>query len=314
MTTGKRAVFMGTPDFAVASLRALTDVAQVTAVVTRPDKRQGRGMKWSSPAVKDAATELGIDAILQPTKIRTKEFEHVLRDHEPDFILVVAYGRILPSSIIHMPDQGCLNVHASLLPKWRGAAPIQWSLYHGETTTGVTLMRMEEGLDTGPIISTRSVEVQQHINAAALTLSLADLGAELVRNALPPYLAGNVDPVPQDDAKATLAPIIKKEDGRVNWSRSATEIHDQVRAFVQWPVAFTTYADKAIKLRRTSIISTDEQTKEPGTLLRADHGGIHVACGRGTLAFEELQLEGKRNLGAQEFVAGFALEREAKFI
>ena len=301
-----RAVFFGTPEFAVSGLRALTEVAEVTLVVTQPDRPKGRGMKLAPPPVKLLAEQLSIP-VVQPTKIRTPEFAERLRAEQADVALVIAYGRILPTQLLAAPRLGCLNVHASLLPKLRGAAPIQWSIVRGERETGVCLMRMDEGLDTGPVFARESLVIDPDETAAELSERLSALGAELVVRELPRVVAGELQPQPQEHAEASLAPILAKQDGELDFQRSARAVHDWVRGFAPWPSAYTWLAGTRLKLHRTQVLhdqTANTTHARPGELLSATRDGIDVACGVGTLRVLELQLEGARRLSAAEFLAG----------
>ena len=304
-----RALFFGTPDFAVPALQALHDVADVTLVVTQPDRPKGRGMKLAPPPVKELALQLGLP-VLQPTKVRTPDFAASLREHNADLALVIAYGRILPKAVLEAPRLGCVNVHASLLPKLRGAAPIQWSIVRGEQETGVCLMQMDEGLDTGPVLACARLAIDPDETAAQLSPRLSALGAQLVREKLASFVAGELRATPQDEAQATLAPLLSKDDGEVDWSRSARELHNLARGFSPWPGAFTWLGHPRTRLKLLSTRVSDEETPqgEPGTLLAITREGIDVACGRGSLRLLELQLEGAKRLRAAEFSAGQRLE------
>jgi methionyl-tRNA formyltransferase len=304
-----RAIFFGTPEFAVPTLRALCEVAEVVLVVTQPDRPKGRGMKLAPPPVKELALSLGIP-VEQPTKVRTPDFAERLRALKADVAVVVAYGRILPAGVLAAPRLGCVNVHASLLPKLRGAAPIQWSIVRGERETGVCLMQMDEGLDTGPVFARRSLSIGPDETTAELSERLSALGAELLRDELPHYLAGERPPVAQEHALATLAPILRKEDGAVDWSRPAAQLHDLVRGFSPWPSAYTFVAGLRLKLHRTQVV---EGQGEPGTILSAGRDGIVVACAGGALRLLEVQAEGARRMTAAEFLVGHKLEPGARF-
>ena len=307
-----RAIFFGTPDFAVPSLRALSEVAEVTLVVTQPDRRAGRGMKLTPPAVKVAAEAMGLP-VIQPRKVRTEKFAQRLRDERADVGLVVAYGRILPLPVLSAPRLGMLNVHGSLLPKYRGAAPIQWAIVRGETETGVCLMQMDEGMDTGPELSRRSVPIGPDDDAGLLWERLSQLGGTIVREDLPRFLAGELSPVPQDDAAATTAPVLTRADGEVDWTRPAAEVHDLVRGMTPWPGAYTFLRGKRVKLHRTCVAATDGRAGEPGQVTVADPHGIEVACGQGVLSLRELQLAGKKRMNAAQVCAGRLLGDDAYF-
>jgi len=309
---GPKAIFFGTPEFAVPCLRALCDVAEVALVVTQPDRPAGRGMKLAPPPVKALALERGI-AVMQPSKVRTPEFAQQLRARAADVALVVAYGRILPAAVLQAPRLGCVNVHASLLPALRGAAPIQWSIIRGDTRTGVCLMQMDEGMDTGPVLACAALDISGEETAGELSQRLSQLGAELVRGELPRYVRGELAAVPQDHARATLAPMLEKTHGQVDWRRSAREIHDLVRGTHPWPGAYSHIGGARIKLHRVRVFARDGRHGEPGSVLRADRHAIEVACGEGVLAIDEVQPEGKRRMSAAEFCAGSRLQQSARF-
>jgi methionyl-tRNA formyltransferase len=292
-------------------LRALCDVADVVRVVTQPDRPAGRGMKLAPPPVKQLALERGIE-VVQPTKVRTPEFAEQLHALHADVALVVAYGRILPAAVLQAPRLGCVNVHASLLPSLRGAAPIQWSIIRGDARTGVCLMQMDEGMDTGPVLSCAALDIGPEETAGELSPRLSQLGADLVHSDLPRYLRGELTAVAQDHARATLAPLLEKTHGLVDWQRSAREIHDLVRGTHPWPGAYTHLDGARIKLHRARVLVADGQHGEPGAVLRADRHAIEVACGSGVLAIEELQPEGKRRMSAAEFCAGTRLQQGAR--
>ncbi|MCA9582251.1 MAG: methionyl-tRNA formyltransferase [Myxococcales bacterium] len=310
-----RAIFFGTPDFAVPCLRALTEIAEVPLVLCQPDRPSGRGMKLTAPPVKVAAEELNLP-VSQPTKVRTAAFARELQEIGADVAVVVAYGRILPAAVLAAPRLGCVNVHASLLPRWRGAAPIQWAIASGDRETGVGLMAMDEGMDTGPVLATRRLPIDRDVTAAELSVRLSELGAALLREELPRYVSGELSPVSQDEGDATMARMLKKEDGRIDWTSTADRIHDRVRGFSPWPGAFTERGDDVIKVHRTTVISSEGSdppgsSRGPvdpvGTIVRADRHGIEVRCGTGLLRLDELQAPGRRRLPAAEFLSGYPL-------
>ena len=284
-------------------LNALTEVAEVSAVVCQPDRPSGRGRKVRPPPVKERALMLGID-VLQPTKVRTAEWADVVRGLSADVALVVAYGRILTRSVLDAPRLGCVNVHASLLPRWRGAAPIQRAVTAGDRETGVCLMKMDEGMDTGPVLSCRRTEIGPDESAAALTCRLSAMGADLVRKEVPRYLDGSLTAVPQDDAAATLAPLLEKEDGALDFGEPARAVHDRVRGMTPWPGAYLRVDDERIKVHASEVVAEGPGGGPPGRVLRADSNGIEVACGQGRVRLLELQPEGKRRMSAQDFLAG----------
>ncbi len=294
---------MGTPEFAVASLEACFDVGDVVAVVTQPDKPKGRGNTLAAPPVKELALARGIP-VLQPAKLRTPPFSEELRRYAPDVCVVTAYGRILPKDILELPPKGCVNVHGSLLPRFRGAAPIQWSIAHGDVETGVTLMVMDEGLDTGPMLAMKRLPIAPDDTSASLYPKLAALGGALLRESLPAYLSGELKPVPQPSEGVVLAPIIEKDEGRLDFTRPAVALERRLRAFTPWPGAFTTLGGKLLKVHRARV---GQRTGTPGTVLSAGPEGIEVACGEGSLVLLEVQLEGKRVMSAAEFLTGHKL-------
>lgn len=315
MTTASpkpRAIFFGTPEFAASCLSALTDVADIVQVVTQPDRPAGRGMKLTAQPVKLLAERLGI-AVLQPTKVRTPELAAQLAALRADVAVVVAYGRILPAAVLVASRLGCLNVHASLLPKLRGAAPVQWAIVNGERETGVSLMQMDEGMDTGPVLATLRTQIDPDETGDALMVRLAALGADLLRRELPRYLRGELVARPQDHARATHAPMLKKEHGEIDWRRSARELHDLVRGLQSWPGAFTRFGELRVKVQRARVQSEEPTRPSPGALLAVSVAGIEVACGRGSLLLLELQPEGKKSMPAAAFAAGQRVSAGACF-
>ncbi|MEO8797599.1 MAG: methionyl-tRNA formyltransferase [Polyangiaceae bacterium] len=301
-----RSVFFGTPAFSVPALDALTTVTDVVAVVCQPDRKVGRGLELTAPPVKQRARELGIE-VEQPTKLRTGEFSAWLRAKQIDLALVIAYGRILPPDVLAAPRLGCINVHASLLPKYRGAAPITWAVVRGETESGVTLMRMDVGMDTGDMLESFTTAIGPDETAGELGERMAKLGAEAVRVGVPKVLAASYVPVKQDDAQATLAPILKKEDGVVDWSKSAKAVHDHVRGMSPWPGAATKAKGKVVKLRSTRIASelaAAASDAPPGTVIFADKIRVLVACGEGVVELGHVQLEGKKPVTGAEWYLG----------
>lgn len=301
-----RAIFFGTPEIAVPSLEALREVAEVVAVVCQPDRPAGRGLELRAPPVKERALALGLE-VVQPEKVKTPEFAAWVEAQKADVALVVAYGRILPKAVLEGPRCGCMNLHASLLPRYRGAAPIQWAIVRGEAETGVCLMQMDEGMDTGPVFSRRAIPIGRDETAGELGGRLGRLAAEIVREDLLRAVSGELSAMPQDEAAATMAPMLKKEDGRLDWSAPAREVHDRARGMNPWPSAHTLLGGKLFRVLETRVADEEGARGEPGTLLRADKGGVLVACGRGSLSLLRGQLEGKRALGAPELVAGRVL-------
>jgi methionyl-tRNA formyltransferase len=304
---------MGTPEFSVPSLkRLILDGHDVAAVITQPDKPAGRGKHLHTPPVKSLALEHHI-SVHQPSKIKNNEdvrttFETV----SPDACVVVAYGKILPQWLLQMPHLGCINVHASLLPKYRGAAPINWAIANGEQETGVTIMQMDEGMDTGPMLAKRSIAIVRYEIAPELSLRLSELGAELLSETLPLIAAGDLRPMPQDDRDATYAPLLKREHGLIDWNMSAIEIANRVRAFQPWPGMFTKFRGGRLMVWRAREIqitnSLAEVSAEPGTIQTIDAAGITVQTGSGVLLIEVIQMEGKRRMAAREFGNGVRLK------
>ena len=306
-----RVVFMGTAELACASLRALCRASDVklVGVVTQPDKPKGRELKLQPTPVKAVALEENLP-VFQPPKARAPEFLETLRGLAPDLIVVVAYGQILPQSILDVPKFGCLNVHTSLLPKYRGAAPIQWAILNDESETGVTIMRMDAGLDTGDILSEMRTPISDTDNAQTLHDRLAKLGADLLVRTIPEHVAGRITPRAQPVEGSTYARKITKEDGEVDWTHPAREIWNRVRAFTPWPGAFTHVAleggRKLLKIWNATM--QEHAWKTPGEVLEAGKFGIVVSCGEHALRIRELQLEGGKRLTAQQFLAGHAIK------
>src|SRR5882762_543012 len=305
-------VFCGTPRFAVPTLERLVEAGHsVPLVVTQPDRPRGRGMDVAVSPVKDAATRLGI-AVLQPGTIKNNaDFRGQLAAIAPDAIIVVGYGRIIPQWMIDLPRLGNLNLHASLLPKYRGAAPIQWAIANGESVTGVTTMRIDAGLDTGDIFMQREIPIGLEDTAETLGPKLASLGAELMIETLRGLETGQVRPTPQDHAQATLAPILKKEDGRMDFSRSATDLFNRLRGFQPWPGVFTTFKGKTLQVHRAQPW-LHAVTLKPGEIT-VEGTRLLVGCGKDkhtdtALELIEIQLEGKRRMSTQEFINGYRLK------
>ncbi len=302
-------VFMGTAELSCASLEKLAGTFSVAAVVTQPDKPRGRDLKLQFSPVKILAEKLNLP-VVQPVKARDEKFISELRGLQPDLIVVVAYGQILPQAILDLPKFGCVNVHTSLLPKYRGAAPIQSAILNGETETGVTIMKMDAGLDTGEIISQARTPILPEDNSQTLHDRLAQLGAELLVETIPDYVAGKIPPKPQPAEGASYAAKIKREDGRIDWSEPAEKILNRLRAFTPWPGAFTFLKTESklqlLKIWKAEVAGDNGQ---PGTVLSADKNGIVVACGKNALRILELQREGGRRMGAQEFLAGHPLKQ-----
>jgi methionyl-tRNA formyltransferase len=299
-----RIVFMGSPEFAVPTLRSLVQQTTVLGVVTQPDREAGRGRTLTAPPVKTLAQELGLPFI-QPDKLHRPEAVQQLKDWNPDVIIVAAFGQILRPEVLNLPPHGCVNIHASLLPRWRGAAPIQAAILHGDAQTGITLMRMDSGLDTGPILSQRPFPIQPSDNFATLSKNLAHLGAELLLDTLPDYLSGEITPQTQDEDRATYAKMLKKEDGELDFSQSSTALEHKVRAFQPWPGAFTTWLGQMLKIQRCKAVPADrlDQLVSPGQNL-IYKGLPAIGTGDGLLVLEELQPAGKKPMSGKAFLQG----------
>ena len=306
-------IFMGTPELSCASLEKLAQNPQfqVLLVVTQPDKPKGRDLKPQPPPVKVLAQKLNLP-VLQPPKARDEQFISELRAAAPDLIVVAAYGHILPQAILDMPQFGCLNVHTSLLPKYRGAAPIQWAIANGETETGVTIMKMDAGMDTGAIVSQKRTPISPEDDSAILHNRLAQLGAEHLMETIPDYVAGKISAKPQS-GDYSYAPKIKKEDGHIDWNLSAQTILNRLRAFMPWPGAFTFLKTEPkpclLKIWKAGVM---EKSGTAGEILSADENGIVVACGKDALKILELQREGGRRMTAREFLVGHPLKASLK--
>ncbi len=298
---GLRVVFMGTPDFACPTLQRLIDRGEeILAVVTQPDRPRGRGQKFLPPPVKALAERYALP-VLQPLKVRAPEFIDIMREMKPDLIVVVAFGQILPKALLEIPKHGCINVHASLLPRYRGAAPINYCIINGETETGVTTMLMDVGLDTGDMLLKKVTSIDPEEDSQSLHDRLSVLGADSLDETLELLCAGSLMPEKQNDSQTCYAPMLKKEDGRIDWNAEPQVIKNLVRGMNPWPGAFTYFDDKFLKIYR---VRTGSGTGIPGTVLEAGKNGIEVACAGGSVILEEVQLEGKKRLPVREFLAG----------
>jgi len=314
-------IFMGTPEFSIPSLKMLVEEGyEVIAVVTQPDKPKGRGKKLSSPPVKEYALEKGI-LVLQPEKVKTPEFMNQIRSLNPDLLITAAYGKILPAELLDIPKYGCINVHASLLPKYRGAAPINWAIINGESKTGITTMQTDIGMDTGDILLKSEIEITDDITAGELEEKLAELGAETLKKTLQKLKDGSLQRIPQQHSEASYAPMLKKEIGLINWGKTSSEIHNLVRGVNPWPGAYTFYKGKRIKIWKTKKIenlsacisgqfhehSYDVESKLPGTICSTTKDGILVKCGEGYILLLELQFDGGKKLSTSECWHNFAI-------
>jgi methionyl-tRNA formyltransferase len=303
----ERLVFMGTPDFAVPVLKALIGRYEIVGVVTQPDRQAKRGRKVEAPAVKVVALAHDL-TVLQPPSLRRPDVVAELRALAPEVIVVAAYGHILRAEVLGIPPKGCLNVHASLLPKYRGAAPVAAAILAGEEETGVTIMLMDEGMDTGPILSQATCSISPQDTRESLSANLAQLGADLLIDTLPHWLAAEdmaneIEPRPQDHSQATYSRIIAKQDGLIDWSQSAVEIWRRSRAYYPWPSTYTHWRGRLLKVLRAEALSQWSGEGKPGQVMALD-AGLAVATGGGALLLSEVQLAGKRALSAEEFARG----------
>lgn len=298
-------VFMGTPDFAALSLERLIEAGhEITLVVTQPDKEKGRGKQVQKSDVKLVAEKYDLP-VFQPVKIKTEESVAFLKGIEADIFVVAAFGQILSKEILDMPKYGCVNIHASLLPKYRGAAPIQWSIIDGEEKTGVTIQQMDVGLDTGDIIAVKEVVIESDETGGSLFDKLAIAGGELIVETLPLIESGSITPVPQDEASSTYAGKLSKEMGNIDWSKSAIEIDRLIRGCTPWPSGYTTCGGKTLKIWKAC---TSDETGESGVIGKVDKNHIMIGCGQGSLVVEELQLEGKKRMTVHDFLLGYHME------
>lgn len=301
-----RIIFMGTPEFAVPSLRSLIDHGEnVVAVVSQPDRPKGRGRKLAPTPIKALALSADIP-VLQPTKIRTQDFHDTIASFLPDLIVVTAYGRILPGSLLSLPPLGTINVHGSLLPKYRGAAPIQWALINSEPETGVTIMQMDEGMDTGDILLPADIPVDPDDTTVTLAPKLAELGGKALVEALDLLRENKLPPQKQDDSQATLAPLLTKEQGQIDWSMSAIAISGLIRGLDPWPKAYSTLDGQQYKLFSPQVLDTQNNEK-PGTLCQADEDGLVITTGEGQLRIRAIQREGARRMNVGDFLRGQSL-------
>ena len=299
-----RMIFMGTPDFAVPCLREMIlQKHDIAAVVTQPDRAKGRGNKLAAPPVKILAEESGIP-VYQPDKIKTGEFTQILKDLKPDVIIVVAFGQILSQEILDIPILGCINVHASLLPKYRGAAPINWCIINGEKTTGVTTMYMDKGLDTGDMIIKKEIEIGENETAGELHDRLMELGASALSVTMTLLCTGAVRRIPQNNGEASYAPIMTKSLGRIDWSKSAHEIRNLIRGTYPWPGAFSSYKGRIFKILSAAAIEENNNNENIGSVSRVNRDSIVISCGAGSLRIEELQFENEKRMGVEAYLRG----------
>lgn len=299
-------IFMGSPEFAIPALKLLFQAGEkIEAVITQPDRKKGRGLFLSQPPVKIEAERLGL-AVFQPERIKDEIFIGLLASINPEAIVVVAYGQILPEKILEMPRFGCINLHGSLLPKYRGAAPIQWSIIKGEKKTGVTTILMDKGMDTGDILLKEEVDIDPDDTSGSLSEKLSIIGAELLLKTLRGVETGMISPRPQDHSSATYAPLLKKEDGRIDWKKKAEEIRNQVRGMNPWPGAYTFYEGKTIRI--WDVNSVEKNGGEAGRILETGKEGILISTGKDSIVIKELQLEGRSKTTSTAFLQGHRLK------
>lgn len=304
-----RVVFMGTPDFAVPSLQKLLDAGfEVCAVYTQPDKPKGRGHKLQAPPVKELALQHEIP-VFQPTSLRKEEVQQELQSFQPDVIVVVAYGKILPKAVLDLPRLGCINVHGSLLPKYRGAAPIQWTVINGDGTGGVTTMFMGEGLDTGDMLLKAETPVGAEETAGQLFDRLKDLGADLLLETLEKLEQGTLTPIPQNEEDATHAPMLSKELSVIDWSKPARELHNLIRGLNPWPSAYSYLDGKKLKIHASRVV---EGSGEAGKAFAKD-GNLLVYCGEDALELTEIQTENGKRMDGKSYLLGHPLNKDSRF-
>lgn len=309
-----RIVFMGTPDFSVPALKALVEAGhQVTAVVTQPDKPKGRGKDVQMTPVKIQALEYGIP-VYQPVKVKTPEFVEVLKKEAPDAIVVIAFGQILSKEILDLPKYGCVNIHASLLPKYRGAAPIQWAVIDGEKETGVTTMMMDVGLDTGDILETKVIPLDPKETSGSLFEKLSEAGGPLILSTLEKLEKGTITRTPQGESGTSYAKMLTKTLGDINWTMSATAIERLIRGLNPWPSAYTQWEGKTMKIWEAEVEDVVEtiDTHESGTITEVTKHGFKVQTGKGRLAIKSLQIPGKKRMEADAFLRGYHIETGTK--
>lgn len=304
MNRAYRIIFMGTPEFSVPVLKALHESPhEILLVVTQPDRPKGRGQKMMPPPVKQTAIELGYQ-VIQPVSITSEAFIQEIEQYVPDFLVVVAFGHILPERILNIPKKGAVNIHASLLPKYRGPAPIQWAIINMETETGVTIMKMDKGMDTGDILLTEKIQISHNETTQSLHHRLSVLGANLLIQALHRY--EELTPIPQNHDQATYAPMLKKSDGRIDWKQSATVLDAFIRGMNPWPGAFTYHDHKRLKIFQATTVLTPELSA-PGQILEATGDRLIVATGKHALMIHEIQSESGKRLPTKEFLRGYHL-------
>ncbi len=308
-----RTIFMGTPDFAVPCLDMLVrEDYHVASVVTQPDRPKGRGQKLAYSPVKQAALNYNL-SIMQPDSIKTEEFYNQICALQPDVIIVIAFGQFLPKRILDLPPYGCINVHASLLPKYRGSAPIHWAIINGETVSGVTTMYMDVGMDTGDMITKAEIPILPSDTTGSLHDKLQDLGVTVLSETLQQITAGNAMREPQNEAEATYARLLCRNTERIDWHQPATAIHNLVRGLNPWPGAFSTYRNKTLKIWQTRVYNESVACSQPGQVVQLTQEGLVVETGKGTIELLEVQPESKRRMKASDFVCGYCLTKGNMF-
>lgn len=300
-------IFMGTPEFAVPSLEAIIDNFGVEAVFTQPDRPKGRGKKVAMSPVKEVALKNNIE-VCQPNKLKNEpEFIEKLKKIQPDFIIVVAYGQILSKEVLEIPKYACINLHASLLPKYRGAAPLNWAIINGEKKSGNTTMLMDVGLDTGDMLMSQEVEINEDMTAGELHDILMYQGGKLLVETINKMVKGEINPQKQDESSTCYASMLDKKIACIDWKNSAKDIHNLIRGLNPWPVAYTYYNDKAMKIYKSQVLN-EKSSKEPGTIIEVSKNGLKIACGDGILLVKEIQFPGKKSLKVEEYIRGNSIE------
>ncbi|EDS77332.1 methionyl-tRNA formyltransferase [Clostridium botulinum C str. Eklund] len=303
-------VFMGTPEFAVPALKSMIENFNVEGVFTQPDRPKGRGKKLAMSPVKEVALENNIE-VYQPINLRKEpDFIEKLKRIQPDFIIVVAYGQILPKEVLEIPKYACINLHASLLPKYRGAAPLNWAIINGEKKSGNTTMLMDVGLDTGDMLMTQEVDINDDMTAGELHDLLMTQGGDLLVDTINKMVSGEITPIKQDDSKTCYASMLDKEMACIDWNKSVTEIHNLIRGLNPWPVAYTHYNDKVMKIYKSRVLNENSK-KTPGTVIDVSSEGIKVACNGGVLLVEEIQFPGKKSLKVEQYIRGNSIDLES---
>jgi methionyl-tRNA formyltransferase len=312
-----RIVFCGTPEFAVPSLRRLAERPEflIEAVITQPDRPRGRGQQVSSSPVKEAALEIGLH-VYQPETIKSESSQDFLKRIAPDAVVIIAYGQIIPARLLTIPRLGWLNVHGSLLPRYRGAAPIHWAIANGETVTGLTTMQIDAGMDTGPTLLHREVAIGPDETSPELAARMSATGADLIAETLLQFDRGEISPLPQEEKDATYAPILKKENGRIDWAQSAQQIYNRMRGFTPWPGSYSTFREQTCHLWGRPGTSSEAWTRfTPGDIIETTLKEYHVVCGKGTiLKLEHVQVQGRKKISAREFANGAHLGPAERFV